>query len=129
MMPCEARLGKLPALQLTKHEHEPSALMVPVPDWMPLPVLALVVPVASGSGLSESVPVLPVLGSSASGDDAAGWFSAGAAGAAAGGAAAGEPPVMALCAPLPFCWMAMAWNIACVLAADGLMEKVMPLPQ
>ncbi len=38
-------------------------------------------------------------------------------------------PVMALPAPVPFCAMAMAWNIAWVFAAVGLMEKVMPFPQ
>ena len=32
-------------------------------------------------------------------------------------------------APVPFWAMAIDWNMAWVLAAVGLMEKVMPLPQ
>lgn len=39
------------------------------------------------------------------------------------------PPVMAEPAPVPFCAMAIDWNMAWVLAAVGLMEKVMPFPQ
>jgi hypothetical protein len=39
------------------------------------------------------------------------------------------PPVMALGGLVPFWEMAIAWNIACVFWAVGLMEKVIPLPQ
>lgn len=31
--------------------------------------------------------------------------------------------------PVPFCAMAICWNIAWVLLAVGLMEKVIPFPQ
>lgn len=48
----------------------------------------------------------------------------------AGGAAAAElPPVMPVAVPVPFCAMAICWNMAWVLLAVGLMEKVMPFPQ
>lgn len=50
-----------------------------------------------------------------------------AGGATAPDVAAGS--VMGLSAPVPFCLIARAWNMAWVFAAVGLMEKVMPLPQ
>ena len=45
------------------------------------------------------------------------------------GSAAGLLPVMAPPVPVPFCSMALAWNWACVFAAEGLMLKTMPVPQ
>jgi hypothetical protein len=61
-------------------------------------------------------------------DDPAGGAADEAAGG--GGAAADEvPPVMALAVPVPFCAIAICWNMAWVLLAVGLMEKVIPFPQ
>jgi len=51
---------------------------------------------------------------------------------AAGGATETDdavPPVMADADPVPFWAMAICWNMAWVLLAVGLMEKVMPFPQ
>jgi hypothetical protein len=71
-------------------------------------------------------------------EEAAGGAAAGGAAAAAeavaaggGGAAAEEavPPVMAPAVPVPFCAIAICWNMAWVLLAVGLMEKVIPFPQ
>lgn len=46
------------------------------------------------------------------------------------GAAADEvPPVIGEAAPVPFCDIAIALNVAWVLLAVGLMENVIPLPQ
>lgn len=49
----------------------------------------------------------------------------------AGGATAGDddPPVIGDAVPVPFCAIAICLNIACVLFAVGLMEKVIPFPQ
>lgn len=49
----------------------------------------------------------------------------------AGGATAEDavPPVIGDAVPVPFCAMAICWNIAWVLLAVGLMEKVIPFPQ
>jgi hypothetical protein len=49
----------------------------------------------------------------------------------AGGAAAEDavPPVMGDAVPVPFCAMAICLNMAWVLLAVGLMEKVIPFPQ
>lgn len=93
--------GKAPVPQETAQTHWP-ACRLPVPCWTE--------PVAAAPAADEAA------------EDAAGA-------AAAGGAAAVPLPVMALPAPVPFCAMAMAWNMAWVLSAVGLMEKVMPLPQ
>jgi len=41
----------------------------------------------------------------------------------------GVPPTMAAAVPVPFCAMAICSNMAWVLLAVGLMEKVMPFPQ
>ncbi len=55
--------------------------------------------------------------------------------AAAGGAPGGgatmvlTPDIILEEVLVPFCWMAMAWNIDCVFVEVGLMLKVMPLPQ
>lgn len=62
----------------------------------------------------------------AGGAAAAGDGDAAAAGEAAGG---GVAPWMAPGAPVPFCEMAICWNMAWVLLAVGLMEKVIPFPQ
>jgi hypothetical protein len=106
LRPCAWTAGKEPALQVTAHTHWP-ADKVPVPEVRPLaepvePVLPEVTLL-----LEEAVPaVVPV-----------------------------EPvevvvlPVMALPVPVPFWAMAIAWNMAWVLLAVGLMEKVMPSPQ
>ena len=101
--PCACTAGKDPGAQVTAQMHWP------VPGTScPMPWLGAVAPPAAG----------------------------GAAGAATGGAAAGgaaavplPPPVMALGTPVPFCAMAMAWNMAWVFSAVGLTEKAMPLPQ
>jgi hypothetical protein len=65
-------------------------------------------------------------------EEAAGGAAAAAEAVAAGGGAAAEeavPPVMAPAVPVPFCAIAICWNMAWVLLAVGLMEKVIPFPQ
>ena len=68
-----------------------------------------------------SVVPLP-LATDAAGGGAAAVVAAGGAGGAA--EAGGGVPL-----DVPFCWMAIAWNMSWVLSAVGLMLKVIPLPQ
>lgn len=87
----------------TPQRHEQSQapfVVVPVPDTMPVPAVAA----EAVGGATEAAE-------------------------AAGGAAEEEPPVMAFALPVPFCAMAICSNMAWVLFAVGLMEKVMPFPQ
>jgi hypothetical protein len=77
------------------------------------------------------VPVaIPLLAGAAA---AALVFAGGAAAAvdAAGGAAAAlaVDPVMGDADPVPFCEIAICWNIAWVFWAVGLIENVIPFPQ
>lgn len=108
--PCAAAAGNEPAVQVTAQTQAPLPLICPVPVWIS--------PAAGAAGAAGA----------AAGGASAGGAAEGAAGAA-GAAAGGVPPVMALGAPLPFCWIAMDWNRAWVFSAVGLMENVMPLPQ
>ena len=39
------------------------------------------------------------------------------------------PPAITAVAPVPFCAIAICWNMAWVLLAVGLIEKVIPFPQ
>ena len=43
--------------------------------------------------------------------------------------AAADPPAMGATEPVPFCAMAICSNMAWVLLAVGLIEKVIPFPQ
>jgi hypothetical protein len=96
-----------------EQSHEPLELTLPEPEATPLAVGGAAAAAAAGGGAAA-----------AAGAEAAGGA---AGGAAAGGAAL--PPVMGDAVPVPFWVMAMSMNICWVLAAVGLMEKVMPFPQ
>jgi len=102
-----AALGNEPVVQRHEHAQAPPALTVPVPATME-PLLATEVPCAAAAVVAT---------------DAGGVTTVEEAGAAAG------PPTMGAMAPVPFCAMARLWNIACVLAATGLIEKTIPVPQ
>lgn len=113
-IPCACTAGNEFELHCTAQMHEPSELSVPVPVVRPVPpvllraVLVAVEPPSVAVRASPPlvvVPVVPLLPV--------------------------EPPlpVMALPVPVPFWAMAISWNMAWVLAAVGLMEKVIPLPQ
>lgn len=87
--------------QRHEHEHTPS-VVAPVPG----------VTVATAAGGA---------------DDAGG--AATAVVAVAAGGADDEPPTIGAAVPVPFWAMASCSNIAWVLLAVGLMEKVIPFPQ
>ena len=93
-------MGNASIPQRQEHEQEPSAPVEPLPA--------------------------ATLGVGGAADAAAGGAAADEAG---GGAAAALDAGGAPAVAVPFCCMAIAWNMAWVLAAVGLMLKVMPLPQ
>lgn len=108
-------------MQTTAHEQAPVPSIEPVPTAKPVGTEAVAAVVAA-----EPPPTaVATLVAAAVSPAAAVELSAGAAAAGAEEA----PPVMALPVPVPFWAMAMDWKRAWVLAAVGLMEKVMPLPQ
>jgi len=74
----------------------------------------------------ELLPELDELDDPAGGGGAAAEAAEAAGG---GGAAADELPVIPLAVPVPFCAIAICSNMAWVLLAVGLMEKVIPFPQ
>lgn len=118
-MPCAWTAGKEPAAHWTAHEQEPSALTVPVPVVRPL--LPAVLPTEAVAVLVAAVPpsvAVRALPPAATAEVVVPVVPP---------AAVVPPlPVMALPVPVPFWAMANCWNMAWVLLAVGLMEKVMP---
>lgn len=97
--------------------HRQEQVQAPPDAVVPVPGTILVPAAAPAAGAAAALPAAPA---------AVAMVAAGAAGAAG---AAAAPPAIGLVVPVPF-W-AMAWdlNVAWVLSAVGLMEKVIPFPQ
>lgn len=106
-IPCTAASGKAATPQRHEHSQEPAEFIVP------LPVVRPVAPVAVAGA---TMVVAAELAAEVAGG---------------GGVAAADelPSAMAAAVPVPFWLMAICWNMAWVLLAVGLMEKVIPLPQ
>jgi hypothetical protein len=100
--PWSAALGNAAVPQRHAHSQAPPVLMVPVPDTMD-PELDETIEVAAGGAMETELAVPPVMEE--------------------------VPPVMGEAVPVPFWAMAIAWNIAWVLFAVGLIENVIPFPQ
>jgi len=98
-------LGKAATPHRHAHSQDPPELRVPVPVVKPVaPEEAVTAEAGAAAAVATVVP----------------------AGAAA---TVAVPPVIGEATPVPFWAMAICLNMAWVLLAVGLMEKVIPLPQ
>lgn len=97
--PWTAGLGNAATPQRTWQVHAPPAAVVPWPVTIEAVLLAAA---AVAEAATEAVVAV---------------------------AGAALPPAMGAVVPVPFWAIAMLWNIAWVLLAVGLMEKVIPFPQ
>jgi len=98
-IPWTAALGNAATPHRQEHSQEPPVLIVPVPETM--------------------VPELTELAEA----------EVAAAAAVVAMVVDAVPPAITAVVPVPFCAIAMAWNMAWVLLAVGLIEKVIPFPQ